>query len=486
MTDTVELREALLAQDYERILAATAALAGDGDEAPPASTDLPARLFRGLALTLTGAPSAGLPLLTRAREKLSPAAAQRTGCLSDLGLAHLLCGGADTAIDCFERHLAASPDDAVTYGRLAAAYLAADDAERALEYYVEATRREPGRAEWHSNLAAVQLRLQRLDDALENYTIALDLNPDLAQAQAARERVLVALGQIDVVVDELAARLAEDSRNAPLRFRCARALVQANRLPEALNTLLEVRLPVEELIDETPDDAEADAAPELAAREELPATAEPVPDAAAAMITSAIPDADDDEDIASLRNQTLLRALLAEVFAERAMFPRAVLALDEILRLQPPNPIPYIAQKAGALTELGRYEAAEALLDEAEEEHGDAWAVMATIKTALGGVLPAGDPPNAAGMRDPGHPRLRNAQNALVVTGTTTERWWDGFDAANLGSAGIAGRNSLTLATGIRFPITPKISLGVAYEFPIAGKKYLFKQRVTTAFSWEL
>jgi tetratricopeptide (TPR) repeat protein len=46
--------------------------------------------------------------------------------------------------------------------------------------------------------------------------------------------------------------------------------------------------------------------------------------------------------------------------------------LDEILRLKPTNPVPFIAQKAQALTELGKYEAAAEVLDEAEAVHPDA------------------------------------------------------------------------------------------------------------------
>ena len=100
-----------------------------------------------------------------------------------------------------------------------------------------------------------------------------------------------------------------------------------------------------------------------------------------------------------------------------------------------------------------------------------------TIKTALAGALgPAFS-----------HPSVRTAQSALFVPGAqVNDLYWDGFDVANLGSDGIGGRNSLTMATGFRFPITPKVSIGVAYEFPIAGKKWLFKQRVTSSLSWEL
>jgi len=79
-----------------------------------------------------------------------------------------------------------------------------------------------------------------------------------------------------------------------------------------------------------------------------------------------------------------------------------------------------------------------------------------------------------------GHITLNAAQGALQ-TGP-----FDGFDVANLGSRGIDNRNTVTMAGGIRIPIGRKFSIGVAYEHYIAGNRDIFKQRVTTALSWEL
>jgi tetratricopeptide (TPR) repeat protein len=54
------------------------------------------------------------------------------------------------------------------------------------------------------------------------------------------------------------------------------------------------------------------------------------------------------------------------------MHGRALVLLDEILRLEPGEPVKFLAKKAAALTELGKYEKAKQLLDAAEEEHSDA------------------------------------------------------------------------------------------------------------------
>jgi len=56
---------------------------------------------------------------------------------------------------------------------------------------------------------------------------------------------------------------------------------------------------------------------------------------------------------------------------------------------------------------------------------------------------------------------------------------FEGFDVANLGSAGVAGNDIVTMAWGARFPVDDKTSLGLSYEREISDRKDIFKQRVT-------
>lgn len=401
MTDLAATRAAQRAGDHARVLEATDTLDAD--------TSAQLRLLRGLSLAMSGRAPEGLPLLQAALTAVTPDDAAQHGLLSELGQGRLLLGQLDDATELFERQLDEDPDEAVTYGRLGALYLMREDLERSLEYYREAVRREPGRAEWHNNLAAVQTRLQRLDEALENYTIAVDLKADLEQARQGRDRVRVALGQTDIIVDELRSELDQDSNRTSLRLRLARALMQDNRLPEAVNVLLESRLPVEELGDK---DAADESSPDTgAATEDVTAmeveragedgdpiaatratTQEPTTkhaadpaygtgaagDAtgeAARIVAGALPAApqgDEDDDVTSLAGQRRIRALLADIFTERSMYQRALAVTEELLRLDPPNPVPHLVQKAAALTEMGRGERAEAFLDEAEADHPDA------------------------------------------------------------------------------------------------------------------
>jgi hypothetical protein len=76
-------------------------------------------------------------------------------------------------------------------------------------------------------------------------------------------------------------------------------------------------------------------------------------------------------------------------------------------------------------------------------------------------------------------PSLKGAQD-LLGTGR-----FEGADYANLGSSGVAGENLVTMAWGVRVPVTKHISLGAAYERALEGKRNLFKQRVTFSTSYE-
>jgi hypothetical protein len=60
---------------------------------------------------------------------------------------------------------------------------------------------------------------------------------------------------------------------------------------------------------------------------------------------------------------------------------------------------------------------------------------------------------------------------------------FDGYDVANLGSRGIDGDNTVTLALGARVPIARRWSIGAAWESFLVGERDIFKQRVTLALS---
>lgn len=258
---------------------------------------------------------------------------------SDVALCCMLAGNLAKARTLLEKAVAHADAGAVEFGRLAAVYLTQGDLENARKYYQEAVLREPGRGEWHNNLAGILVRQQKLEEALENYDIALRIKPDLRQSLDARQRVLMALDRTEEVVEQLQQQLAEDEDNFELRMRLARALSQDNRLQDAVVLLREAMLPVEE---------------------------SPKPESLAE------PGEEKSRDQETWEQQMQIRVLLANLFSERDQHGRVFAVTTEILRLGPEDPLPFIRQKANALTEMGRKDEAEKVLDEAEEEHEDA------------------------------------------------------------------------------------------------------------------
>ena len=61
---------------------------------------------------------------------------------------------------------------------------------------------------------------------------------------------------------------------------------------------------------------------------------------------------------------------------------------------------------------------------------------------------------------------------------------FEGYDVANLGSAGIAGANLVTMAVGVRIPIREGATLGISYERPVSERKDIIKQRLTLMMSY--
>lgn len=332
------LRRLQASSDHAAVLDALADLSAEPALAgAPADLDLVhAQLIKGISLALDGAGEAAMPFLHAAVRGHDETGASAGSYLSDLGLALLLLGQGQLAHDTLSRAIGQGDVDAVAYGRLGAAALTLGRLDAACDAYQEAVNREPGRAEWHNNLGGIFTRQQRLDDALEQYDIALRHTPDMAVTIQARQRVLVALERTDEVIEQLDRQLADDPDDADLRQRLVRALAHDNRLAEAVNRVTEALLPSEE-VPPAADDSEEDT----------------------------------DTTVRGRQAQLSLRALLADLFAQRDLHGRVLAVVDDLLELDPADPARLIQRKANALTEMGRYTQAEALLDEADAEHAD-------------------------------------------------------------------------------------------------------------------
>jgi tetratricopeptide (TPR) repeat protein len=330
--------------DHEAVLAAVSDLT-------QARLDAAHRgVMKGISLHLTGQTGEAMPFLVLSTLDPVQASATTPEFRQDIAMALLLLGQTEKAIVLLEELVMEDVADAVVYGRLATAKLLINDTDGALEYFREAVKREAGRVEWHSNLGGVLVRQQRLEEALENYDVALRLDPDFQKAKKARESVLMALGRGEDVIRGIEADLKKEPNKTSLRIALARALVRENRVVEALSTLTEALLPPEEV---------------------------PGPELDAEDIRDQSSDADQEveNDISSRKGQFALRAAIAEASIELDMHLRALAALNELLMLEPENPVPYIRQRISVLLELNRPEDAEEALLAAEEKHGDVTAL---------------------------------------------------------------------------------------------------------------
>ncbi len=277
---------------------------------------------------------------------------------SDLGLARFLLGHLDQAESLLGELVETGHADAVTFGRWAALRLVRGDLDGARAAYQEAVFREPGRAEWHNNLAGIQVRQQKLEEALENYDIALSLKPDLEQAQQSRQRVLVALERTEDLVAELQQALEKDPEDSNLRLRLARAYNLDNRPAEAVKVLRRALVPVDEI--EKPEADQESRAVEGVFSE---AGTGEGPAAAGGGKTSAAAD--------RYNAQFGYRLLLAEIFSGRAMHAKALVALKQLEKMDPDNPVPVVCRQVQTLMELRNYDSAREKLAALEADWPD-------------------------------------------------------------------------------------------------------------------
>lgn len=89
------------------------------------------------------------------------------------------------------------------------------------------------------------------------------------------------------------------------------------------------------------------------------------------------------------------------------------------------------------------------------------------------------------------HYSYRATQRLYALTELNWFRWIgsgegalpvEGFDLANLGSAGVTGNNIATWAYGLKFKPNRSNEVGFAYEIPVTGRRDIFGNRVTVDF----
>jgi len=127
----------------------------------------------------------------------------------------------------------------VDFGRLAAALIQVGRLGEAEEALVEALHREPDRVEWLSNLGGVRGRQGRYEEALEQYERALAIDPENMKVRELRDRMLVVLDAPDRVVREREGEVANAPKHAGPLVRLARAHDQAEEPEQALQRFRE-------------------------------------------------------------------------------------------------------------------------------------------------------------------------------------------------------------------------------------------------------
>jgi hypothetical protein len=81
-----------------------------------------------------------------------------------------------------------------------------------------------------------------------------------------------------------------------------------------------------------------------------------------------------------------------------------------------------------------------------------------------------------------GIPSVKNLKDAQTALGTGG---FEGADVANLGSTQVDNQNLVTWALGINVPVSEHVTFSIAYERPLTRPKYIFEQRVSSAFTIE-
>lgn len=309
------------------------------------------QLIFGLALFMSSDQQRGLKVIRCALKFKSDNVAWR----SDAALAKIVTGDIATAATWLEEITIGDSATAVDFGRLASARLALGEEEEAVVAFQEAIDREPGRVHWHHNLGSVYMKQGKLEQALEQYSAAIAIAPEFERSVVSRRALLSALDKTEELVAELETLLAEDEEDVGHRIQLARALEQDNRLSDAIRSLAHATRPVKELLSERGEnEGEVEGS-----------------DGKQSDLATGLPEGDSSVVDSELAEQISLRVVQAELFSNNSRHAQALKKLEEIAELQEEEDPAVVAGRCDALTEMGRYEEAEALLEEAEEAFPD-------------------------------------------------------------------------------------------------------------------
>ena len=234
---------------------------------------------------------------------------------------------------------------AVDFNRLGTAHLLISDFDQALRCYDQAIELEPEEPSHRNNKGGALARLQRFDLALEVYDECLAIDPEHATAKEAKKKLLIKLNQSEDLLDDLKTALEEDTDSLEKRLAYFNALVEFNQYNDAIKVIQEDIKPVKEL-------------------QKIPLEADP-------------------ETFQLEQKQVNLRSALLQLFENRQNWVRALAVTNQMLEMFEEAPYYLLFNKAEFLAELGKFDDANAIIDELDEKLND----KERIKIARAGIL---------------------------------------------------------------------------------------------------
>ncbi len=152
----------------------------------------------------------------------------------NLGLASVLTGRIEEAIQHFEQALRIEPDYAEAHDSLGIALAQTGRIEEAIQHYEQALRINPDYADAHYNLGIALARTGRIEEAIRHYEQALRINPDYAEAHDRLGIALAQTGKVDEAIRQYEQALRINPHFAEAHDSLGIALAQTGKIDDAI------------------------------------------------------------------------------------------------------------------------------------------------------------------------------------------------------------------------------------------------------------
>jgi tetratricopeptide (TPR) repeat protein len=159
-----------------------------------------AYLNLGVALSSAGKTDSAIESFNRSLAAKPGDAGVAYDAYNNLGIANARAGRTSEALSYYRRALQAAPDLPEAYFNLAAALAVAGNGLEAMENYRLGLQRDPGDFDAHSNLGDLLARAAKPGEAIDEYKAALRLRPNSAATLCSLGRLLADAGSLDEAI----------------------------------------------------------------------------------------------------------------------------------------------------------------------------------------------------------------------------------------------------------------------------------------------